>query len=109
MASTQPFCRDGGSSNKPLCFFGQHCDFWKIRMQTYLEAQGDDIWDAVENSAYVPKIVINNKEETKIKASWTNDNKRKVLLDKKAKNMLQSTLGMDEFFRVSHCKTAKEI
>ncbi|XP_073219589.1 uncharacterized protein [Cicer arietinum] len=78
-------------------------------MQTYLEAQEDDIWDAVENGPYVPKTVIDNKEETKIKASWTNDDKKKVLFDKKAKNMLQSALKMDEFFRVSHCKTTKEI
>ncbi|XP_073222346.1 uncharacterized protein [Cicer arietinum] len=78
-------------------------------MQAYLEAQGDDIWDAVENGPYVPKTVIDNKEETNIKASWTNDDKRKMLFDKKAKNMLRSALGLEELFRVSHCKTTKEI
>lgn len=78
-------------------------------MQAYLEAQGDDIWEAVENGPYIPTTVINNKEEIKIKNSWTDEDKRKVLFDKKAKNILQSALGMDEFFRISHCKTAKEI
>ncbi|XP_073225631.1 uncharacterized protein [Cicer arietinum] len=109
MASAQPVFRDGCSSNKPPCFIGEHYDFWKIRMQTYLEAQGDDIWDAVENGPHIPTTIINNKGEIKIKNSWTDDDKRKVLFDKKAKNMLQSALEMDEFFRISHCKTAKEI
>nr|XP_027188425.1 uncharacterized protein LOC113785764 [Cicer arietinum] len=44
MASVQPVFRDGGSSNKPPCIVGEHYDFWKIRMQAYLEAQGDNIW-----------------------------------------------------------------
>ncbi|XP_073224826.1 uncharacterized protein [Cicer arietinum] len=109
MAFAQLIFRDGGSSNKPHCFVGEHYDLWKICMQPYLEPQGDDIWDAVKNGPYVPKMVIDNKEEKKIKVSWTNDDKRKVLFDKKAKNMLQSALGMDEFFHVSHCKTAKNI
>nr|XP_012574012.1 uncharacterized protein LOC105852565 [Cicer arietinum] len=59
-------------------------------MQAYLDAQVDDIWDAVENGPYVPKTVIDNKKKTKTKASWTYDNKRKVMFDKKAKNILQS-------------------
>ncbi|XP_073225568.1 uncharacterized protein [Cicer arietinum] len=109
MASAKPVFRDCGSSNKPPCFIGEHYDFWKILMQVYLEAQEDDIWDAVENGPHIPTKFINNKKETKIKNYWTDDDKRKVLFDKKAKNMLQSTLGMDEFFRISHCKTAKEI
>ncbi|XP_073219649.1 uncharacterized protein [Cicer arietinum] len=78
-------------------------------MQAYLEAQGDNIWDAVENGPHIPKTVINNKEEIKIKNSWTDEDKRKVLFDKKAKNILQSALGIDEFLRISHFKTAKEI
>ncbi|XP_045798087.1 uncharacterized protein LOC123892341 [Trifolium pratense] len=109
MASAQPVFRDGGSGNKPPCFVGEHYDFWKIRMQAFLEAQGEEIWDAVENGPFIPTTVVNNVVETKVKASWTDDDKRKVLFDKKAKNLLQSALGMDEFFRISQCKTAKEI
>lgn len=33
----------------------------------------------------------------------------KSFFDKKAKNILQLVLSMNEFFRISHCKTAKEI
>lgn len=108
-ASNNPTFRDGGSNNKPPCFVGEHYDFWKIRMQSYLEAQGEEIWDAVENGPYVPTTVINDEVQNKVKTAWTDDDKKRVLYDKKAKNILQSALGMDEFFRISHCTTAKEI
>lgn len=34
---------------------------------------------------------------------------QKILHDKKAKYIISSALGMDEFFRVTNCKTIKEI
>lgn len=46
--------------------------------------------------------VINGVSTPKIKRSWNDEGKNKVLFDK-AKNMLQSVLGVDEFFRISHC------
>ncbi|KAK2351768.1 hypothetical protein QL285_096970 [Trifolium repens] len=109
MASAQSVFRNGGSNNKPPCFVGEYYDFLKIRMRAYLEAQGEEIWDAVQNGPYVPTTVTNNVEEIKVKGSWTDDDKKKVLLDKKAINIFQSALGNDEFFCISHCKTAKEI
>src|SRR4030066_1784603 len=101
--------KDGGSSNKPPCFVGEYYDFWKIRMRAYLEAQGEEIWNVVENGPFVPTTVVNNVVQEKVKTSWTDDDKKKVLIDKKAINMLQSAFSMDVFFRISHCKTAKEI
>ena len=86
-ASNNPTFRDGGSNNKPPCFVGEHYDFWKIRMQSYLEAQGEEIWDVVENGPYVPTTVINNEVQDKVKTSWTDDDKKRVLYDKKAKNI----------------------
>lgn len=52
----------------------------------------------------IPMKVINNVEQEKVKGSWSKDDKKKVLVDKKAKNILQSTLVMDEFIHVYHCK-----
>lgn len=56
---------------------------------------GDDIWDVVENGPYVPKMVINNVQQEKVKGSRNDDDdddKKKVIFNQKAKNMLQSTL-----------------
>ncbi|XP_050895369.1 uncharacterized protein LOC127101987 [Lathyrus oleraceus] len=101
--------KDGGSSNKPPLFSGQYFDFWKIRMKAHLEAQGSDIWEAVQNGLFVPTTVVNGVGSSKHKTSWDDDDKKRVLFDKKAINILQSALGMDEFFRVSTCTTIKEI
>ncbi|KAK2454205.1 gag-protease polyprotein [Trifolium repens] len=109
MASANPTFRDGGSSNKPPLFSGEYFDFWKIRMKAHLEAQGDDIWKAVAEGPFVPMSVVNGVGTPKIKSSWDEDDKKKVLNDKKAINILHSALSMDEFFRISTCETAKEI
>ena len=37
------------------------------------------------------------------------DEKRRVQYNLKTKNIISSALGMDEYFRVSNCKSAKEM
>lgn len=39
MISTNQVFRDGGTNNRSSNFIGEYYDFWKIRMQAYLEAQ----------------------------------------------------------------------
>lgn len=46
--------------------------------------------------------------QTKPKDAWNEDDKNKGQCDKKEKNFLLSSLEMDELFRESNCKTAKE-
>ena len=107
-ANQNPVFKDGGSNNKPPLFCGEYFDFWKIRMKAHLEAQGEEIWDAVQNGPFVPTSVVNGVGTSKPKGSWDEDDKKKVLYDKKAINLLQGALSMDEFFRVSQCTTAKK-
>jgi len=40
---------------------------------------------------------------------WTKEERRRTQYDCNAKNILTSSLNMDEFFRVSQCKSAKKI
>ncbi|XP_050882935.1 uncharacterized protein LOC127086256 [Lathyrus oleraceus] len=96
-------------NNKPPLFCGEYFDFWKIRMKAHLEAQGEEIWDAVQNGPFVPTTVVNGVGSSKPKTSWDDDDKKKVLYDKKAINLLQNALSMDEFFRISACTTVKQI
>jgi oligoribonuclease (3'-5' exoribonuclease) len=109
MASANPTFRDGGSSNKPPLFNGEYFDFWKIRIKAHLEAQGNGIWKAVVKGSFVPMSVVNGVSTPKTESSWDEDDKKKILNDKKAINILQSALSMDEFFRISQCQTTKEI
>lgn len=65
--------------------------------------------DAIENGPFIPTTVINNEEQVNVKGLWKEDDKKKVMFDKKAKNILASTLGIDTFLWISNWKTFKEI
>lgn len=43
----------------------------------------------------------------KLEAQWTAEDEKKWSYDWKARNILIPTLGVDEYYRVSHCTTAK--
>ena len=108
-ANQNPVFKDGGSNNKPPLFCGEYFDFWKIRMKDHLEVQGEEIWDAVENGPFSPVCIVNGIGSSKPKASWNEDDKKKFLYNKKAINLLQGALSMDEFFRVTTSTTTKDI
>src|SRR4051812_40128577 len=108
-ANQNPVFKDGGSNNKPPLFCGEYFDFWKIQMKAHLEARGEEVWEVVQNGPFVPTTIVDGVESTKLKVSWNDDDRKKVLADKKAVNLLQGALSMDEFFRVSACTTTKEI
>jgi len=63
----------------------------------------------VNNGLYVPTIVWNGATSIKLEGFWDDDDHKKVLYDKKAKNIIAFALGMDEFFKILNCKTTKEI
>ncbi|XP_050902203.1 uncharacterized protein LOC127112050 [Lathyrus oleraceus] len=73
------------------------------------EAQGDGIWETVKNGLHNPTSVINGVGTPKIKSSYDEDDKKKIRNEKKAINILQSALSINEFFRISQWKSAKEI
>src|ERR1044072_1759682 len=75
--------KDGGSNNKPPLFCGEYFDFWKICMKAHLEAQGEEIWDAVENGPFALVCVVNSVGSSKPKASWNEDDKKKFSLTKR--------------------------
>ena len=53
--------------------------------------------------------VVRNATIEKLRKEWDDDERRKVQYNLKAKNIITSALGMDEYFRVTNCKNAKEM
>lgn len=78
-------------------------------MKVHLESQGKDVWKVVLEGPFVPTSIVNSVVIPKPEASWNEDGEKRVLYDKKAINLLQGALCMDEFFRISTCTTTKEI
>lgn len=72
-------------TQSPL-FGGEYFDFWKIHTKAHLEAKGEEVWDAVENGLFVPTSVVNGVGTTKIKSPWDEDDKKKVIYNKKTIN-----------------------
>ncbi|AES76919.1 hypothetical protein MTR_6g089060 [Medicago truncatula] len=56
-----------------------------------------------------PQVEVNGVAKIKHKANWTDSDKKKVQYDLKARNILISTISVNEYQSVSHCKATKAI
>ena len=83
---------------KPPNFDGNNCDYWKVRMTSYLKALSRKIWTIV-NDGYV---ILDEKKLTPLDEE--ND-----LLNDQAMNVLFSALDVSEFNRVKGLTNANEI
>jgi len=106
--SKLPFS-EGASIHRPPMFCGLNYQFWKIRMQIFIESIDKGIWDAIVNGPYTPKCVAENKQVDKPWSEWNDEERRRAQYDCNAKNIITSSFSMDEFFRVSQCKNAKKM
>jgi hypothetical protein len=88
---------EGNSTNKAPLFNGTNFAFWKVRMRTYIMDLGADVWDVVD-IGYVKPVVLANK-----------DDKLEFSFNAKAMNAILSGLVEEEFVKVMHLGTAKEM
>jgi len=100
---------EGASIRRPPMLSGINYQFWKIRMKIFIESIDQGIWDAIINGLYTPKHIVENVQVDKPWNQWTEEERMRVQYDCNAKNILTSSLNMDEFFRVSQCKSVKEM
>ena len=54
-------------------FCGLNYQFWKIRMQIFIESIDKGILDAIVNGPYTPKCILENKQVDKPWSEWTNE------------------------------------
>jgi hypothetical protein len=88
---------EGNSTNKAPLFNGTNFSFWKVRMRTYIMSLGADVWDVVD-IGYVKPVVLANK-----------DDKLEFSFNTKAMNSISSGLAEEEFVKVMHLGTTKEM
>jgi len=60
-----------------------------------------------EIGPFIPTMVVENAIIEKPREQWDEDERRRVQYNLKAKNIITSALGMDEYIRASNCKNAK--
>ena len=78
-------------------------------MSVHIQSVDMDVSEAVVNSRFQPQVVANGVAQDKPKADWSDDDKKKVQYNLKARNILISSLGVNEYHFVSHLKTSKDM
>ena len=99
----------GVSIDRLPLFTGENYPFWKVRMQIFLESINRGIWDAILNGPFVPTITVNNLQEPKLFSQWTAEENSRAKYDVRARNIISSSLTLDEFYRISVCTSAQEM
>jgi hypothetical protein len=79
-------------------FNGQKYAFWSIRMKTYIQAQGFEIWQSIVDGYTTPTVPPTNDKAVKLGQN-----------NSKSKNALLNGLSETIFTKVAHCKSTKEI
>ncbi|MQL71664.1 hypothetical protein Taro_004006 [Colocasia esculenta] len=91
---------EGQSVNRPPLLDGEDYPYWKTRMEYFLQGHDYQIWSIVEEG----DLLVTNE-----KAQWTDDDRKKISLNCKAKGILCCALSKKEFNRVSACKSSMEM
>src|SRR3954463_752042 len=97
-----------GAYNKALVFTGENYSYWKECMCIHINSVDRKIWDVIVNGPMA--ITITNDAgitRPKPQAQWDEKDEKNYRYDWKARNMIIDSLGVNEYFRVSHCRTAK--
>ena len=79
-------------------FDGHKYVFWGIRMKTYIQAQGFEIWQSIVDGYTVPTVPPTNDKVVKLGQN-----------NSKATNALLNGLSETVFTKVAHCKSTKDI
>ncbi|GAV57969.1 zf-CCHC domain-containing protein/DUF4219 domain-containing protein/UBN2 domain-containing protein, partial [Cephalotus follicularis] len=91
-------------------FDGNNYSHWKAKMTIFIQALDFNLWDIIIDGPELPHIISQEGIKTlKPRSSYTDDDRKKVQLNAKAKRVIICALNSNEFNRVSSCATAKEM
>lgn len=96
-----------GAYNRAPVFVGENYEYWKDCMSVHIMSIDMEVWNSIKNGRFNPTKVVDGVVQYKTEEEWTDDDKKKVQYDLKARNILISAIGVNEYYSISHCKTAK--
>ncbi|MQL84774.1 hypothetical protein Taro_017295 [Colocasia esculenta] len=91
---------EGQSIFRPPLFDGEDYQYWKTRMEFFLQGYNYQIWSIIEDG---------DLQISKPKEEWTAEDKNNLSLNSKTKSFMCCALTKQEFNRISACKTAKDM
>ena len=78
-------------------------------METFIQSIDFELWIFTIQGAYIPVKVINGVKTPKTIEEIDDEDKNKMTLNAKARNVLTCALGKNEYSRVSSCACAHEM
>ncbi|GJS28122.1 retrovirus-related pol polyprotein from transposon TNT 1-94 [Tanacetum coccineum] len=102
---------EGQSMQRPPLFESDSFIYWKNRFETYVKSKDLDLWYVITNGDFQPII---QNPETKLDEvvpfeKQTDDLKRRLAKNNKAKMVIYNALPRKEYERIFMCNTAKDI
>ncbi|XP_070031818.1 uncharacterized protein [Nicotiana tomentosiformis] len=108
--SAPPGINEGQSTTRPPLFNEKYYNWWKARIKDFLTAEDYELWTIVNQSPLIPtKQNAQNKIVPKDPSEFVVADFRIMEKNAKAKKILISRLGPDEYNRISVCSNAKQI
>ena len=86
------------ASIRPRIFDGTNFVYWKVRVLSYLQSLGTEVWDIIDTGYTFPSATTTDPAE-----------KKKFETNAKAFNTLLGCLSQSEFVKVMQYKSTKEI
>ncbi|GAV62025.1 zf-CCHC domain-containing protein/DUF4219 domain-containing protein/UBN2 domain-containing protein [Cephalotus follicularis] len=102
--------KESMSISKPPLFDGNNYSHWKTKMTIFIQALDFNLWDIIIYDPELPQTI--SKEGVKSlkpRILYTDEDRKKVQLNAKAKHVIICALNSNEFNRVSSCAIAKEM
>ena len=101
---------EGQSTTRPPYFNGQHYNWWKNRMENYIQAEDYQLWVIIEKGPLKPmETTTSGSKVPKKVESYESEDFRMMEKNVKAKKLPYFGLGSDEYTRISECESAKDI
>nr|GEV20090.1 DUF4219 domain-containing protein/UBN2 domain-containing protein [Tanacetum cinerariifolium]GEX94670.1 DUF4219 domain-containing protein/UBN2 domain-containing protein [Tanacetum cinerariifolium] len=102
---------EGRSMQRPPLFKSDHFIYWKNKFETYVKVKYLDLWHIILNGDFPP---VARNDVTQILEvvpfeEQSDDLKKKLAKNNKAKMVLYNALPTKEHERIFMCKTAKDI
>ena len=99
-----------GAYNRAPVFNGENYGYWKDCMRVHINSIDRNVWTAIQNGPF--QITMRNDAGAivpKPEDQWNEMDEKKWSCDWRGRNMIISTLGVYEYYRVSRCTSAKEM
>lgn len=97
-----------GAYNRMLVFNSENYGYLKDCIRVHINSIDRIAWNTIQSGPFESTTInVNGVVVPKSEAQWNASDEKNWLCDWKAKNILISTLGVGEYYCISHYTTAK--